>query len=295
MQVYDPSCPFCPGNEARLPPVIAERTGSTTSGWQTRVVPNRFPIVGPSETVPIDVLTNGYGLHEVIIETPRHNADLTDLSFPAVQAVVETWFGRFCSALAVPGVETILVFRNHGPAAGASLRHPHSQLVALPIVPPKLATALAWARSHRDHAGECVTCCEQALELEAGERVVEVTKEFSVLVPFAATSPFEQWIVPRRHMPSFKNVTAKERAALAGAIQRALLRFKAVAGDAAYNLAIEPGSPDPADKVAAHWAVRIVPDVTIPGGFEMLSGIKVNPSSPEEDAQLLRDCSIDGS
>jgi len=210
-----------------------------------------------------------------------------------MQVVVETWHRRFTAALARPGIETVLVFRNHGSAAGASLRHSHSQLVAMPTIPPRLSHSLAWALRHHKEAHECATCRELILELESNQRVVELTDDFAMLVPCAASGPFEQWIVPRRHQPSFLNVNSQERASLAGSVQRALRRLKTVAGDAACNVAIEPGSSDTAYELAAHWSVRIVPAITTPGGFELLSGIRVNPSKPEDDAQRLRDCHID--
>lgn len=290
---HDASCPFCPGNEVMLPSIIEETPRDSQPGWQTRVVPNKFPILDAEGAGTADPPAGGYGLHEVIIETPRHNAGLADLAAVDMQAVVETWHQRFTAALAQPGIETVLVFRNHGRAAGASLRHSHSQLVAMPTVAPRLSHALAWALGHHEETHECVTCKEQVLELESDQRVVELTDDFAVLVPYAASSPFEQWIVPRRHAPSFLNANAQERTALAGTLQRALHRFKAVAGDLPCNLAIEPGSSDTAYELAVHWSMRIVPAITTPGGFEMLSGIRVNPSRPEDDAQRLRDCRID--
>ena len=282
---YDPDCPFCPGNEAMLPRIIEEKAADAPSGWQTRVVPNKFPILA---TNAAEAGEDG-ALHEVIIETPRHDADLPDLTLAEMQTVVETWHRRFGAALAKRSTATALLFRNHGSAAGASLRHAHSQLVALQDVPSKQAAALSWARRHHERIGECVTCKELSLELEADRRVVELAEHFAVLVPFAAGDPLEQWIVPRRHTASFLGASGEERAALAAAIQRAFRRLEAVAGHAACNLVIEPGSNQPADEPYAHWAVRIVPNTTTPGGFEMLSGIRVNPSVPEHDADQLRD------
>jgi len=287
-----PSCPFCPGNEAMLPHIVEEAPADARPGWLTRVVPNKFPILDAGQGAPVDPLTAGYGFHEVIIETPRHGADMPDLSPVEIQAVVTTWHRRFETALRRPDIATALVLRNHGRAAGASLGHSHSQLVAMNHVPPRLTRALEWACARREEDGNCVTCRELALEREARARVVEVNDEFAVLVPFAAPGPLQQWIVPLRHAPSFGQASRQELTALARTVQQALVRLKAIAGDVPYNLVIEPGSHDASHAGAAHWSLRIVPDVTTPGGFEILSGLAVNPSSPEQDAKRLRDCRI---
>jgi UDPglucose--hexose-1-phosphate uridylyltransferase len=205
-----------------------------------------------------------------------------------MQMVVASWHRRFEAVLAQPGIEAALLFRNFGDAAGASLRHSHSQLVALPIVPPGLATSLAWALQHHDMDQVCATCKELACELESGLRVIEVAEEFAVLVPFAAGSPLEQWIVPRTHEQSFMWSREAEREGLAELLRRAVARLKLIGGDCAYNIVIEPGSIDSAYLSAAHWSVRIIPHLTTPGGFEMLTSLTVNPSSPEEDARRLR-------
>jgi len=287
-----PSCPFCSGNEAMLPNIVEEAPAGVPPGWLTRVVPNRFPILEAGHGTPTDPPVAGYGVHEVIIETPRHGADLPNLSPIEMEAVVATWHRRFAAALRLPDIATALVFRNHGRAAGASLGHSHSQLVAMDHVPPRLRRSLEWACARYDEDGNCVTCRELDLEHEAGDRVVQVNDEFVVLVRFAASSPLEQWIVPRRHRPSFGDASGQELAVLAETVQQGLVRLKAVEGDVAYNLVIEPGSNGAPLAQAAHWSLRIIPDFTTPGGFELLSGLTVNPSSPEHDASRLRDCRI---
>jgi UDPglucose--hexose-1-phosphate uridylyltransferase len=282
------TCPFCPGNEHMLAPVIEETACDAPPGWHTRVVLNKFPILSGGPQVPPDPLQAGYGRHEVIIETPRHDADLPDLSPAELRALVATWFNRFAALQALAGIEDVILFRNHGKRAGASLGHAHSQIIALPVLTPQTASAREWAQCYREENGRCVTCDELKLESAAGERIVELTDEFAVLVPFAARRPFEQWIVPRRHDASFPEADERQRAALGPLLQRTLRRLKRVAGDAAYNLVVEPGSACLQDAPSSHWTIRIVPNMTTPGGFELQSGIIVNPQSPEHDAELLR-------
>ncbi|MCB2060581.1 MAG: hypothetical protein R3E09_14700 [Novosphingobium sp.] len=286
---FDPDCPFCPGNEAMLPPIAEQSACDAPPGWRNRVVPNKYPILSLGGGQPADPLARGYGRHEVIIETPRHDADLPDLAPGDMHSLVEMWHRRFTAALELPGIRSVQLFRNHGKGAGASQGHAHSQIVALPLVPPGVASALAWAREHYGERRECVTCAELARELDASVRVVEVTDRFALLVPYASSTPFEQWIVPRRHRPCFSQSDAEERAALATLLQRAAQRLASAAGRPAYNIIVEPGALPAQGEPAVHWTMRIVPDLTTPGGFEMISGIAVNPLIPEECAERLRD------
>ena len=282
---FDPNCPFCPGNEGQLPAIIDELSSPDYPGWRTRVIPNKFPVLSTDREPPSDRATSGYGNHEVIIETPRHDIDLADMPAEDLEAVVKTWHRRFDAALAMPGIEAVMLFRNRGNRAGASLGHSHSQLVALPFVPPRLRSALDWAHTHFQSSGKCVICEEIERELEDGKRVVECTELYAVLTPFAAQFPFEQWIVPRRHTPSFIMANTKEQAALGHALKNALERLRSAKGDVSYNLVLEPGSPGDVLASAAHWSMRVVPHLTTPGGFELGTGMIINPSSPERDSR----------
>jgi UDPglucose--hexose-1-phosphate uridylyltransferase len=285
---FDPDCPFCPGNEAMLTPVVDETQCDAPPGWRNRVVPNKYPILSDDGEPPPDPLSAGYGHHQVIIETPRHDADLPDLAPEDMQALVETWHRRFTAALALPGIRSVQLFRNRGKGAGASQGHSHSQIVAQPLMPPRLATALTWATEHFERQGECATCAELARETDDGTRVVEITDHFALLVPYAAGSPFEQWIVPRRHRPCFSQCDTRERAALAPLLQRAMRRLAAAAGGPACNVVLEPGILPAGSERELHWTMRIVPDLTTPGGFEKITGVSINPLSPEDCSTKLR-------
>ncbi|WP_052223452.1 galactose-1-phosphate uridylyltransferase [Novosphingobium malaysiense] len=288
LPAFDPACPFCPGNEHMLPRIIDEAARDASPGWSARVVPNKFPILQLGSSAEKDPLGTGYGEHEVIIMSPRHDADIADLLAADVQALVETWFGRFEAVQGMPGIEDVVLFCNRGSTAGASLAHAHSQMIGMPMRSPRVASTLAWSAAyHRDH-GRCVVCDELGREISAGDRLVELTDAFAVLVPFAARSPFEQWIVPRRHCPFFLLSDDRERAALGGALQRALRRLNAAAGMVPYNFVLEPGSRDADHAPFAHWAIRVVPELTTPGGFELQSDVIVNPYSPEDNAETLR-------
>jgi UDPglucose--hexose-1-phosphate uridylyltransferase len=289
----EPPCPFCPGNEHLLPGIVEEVSAADPPGWCVRVVPNKYPALRPELApqplhAPFHTALEGYGVHEVVIESPRHRADLDSLSDPEISAVVGAYHRRSLMLMRKPGIEAVLLFRNNGRSAGASLRHPHAQLVALPLVPPRLRAMTDWARQRHRESGRCVTCEELDIERADGRRLVEESAHFLLLVPFAATVPFEMWLAPKRHQAGFAEAEAEELADLGVLLRRALARLKAALGDPPYNFVIE--SPGKGEEGAAdqHWRLRIAPDTVIPGGFELGAGIPINPSKPEDDAAALR-------
>jgi UDPglucose--hexose-1-phosphate uridylyltransferase len=286
---FDPACPFCPGNEVELPSITAEVSVAEQPGWQVRVVPNKYPAVKPDTSQTVDLTSYhraiaGVGTHEVVIESPRHDADLASMSSGEIEAVLSTYRRRFTALLDGPGIEVVILFRNHGSASGASLAHPHSQLIALSMIPPWLAAKERWARQHHS----CVTCEELELERRDGRRLIEETLSFVAMVPFAATVPFEILLVPKRHCGSFAEIDNVERADLARLLQRALQRLRFVHGDPPYNLLVESASRDELATPHTHWRLRIAADLVKWGGFELGTRMPINPSCPEEDAVLLR-------
>ena len=290
---YDALCPFCPGNEAQLPGIIAETPAKEPPGWLSRVVPNKFPAltadaVAQSDRDATHTTIAGRGFHEVIIESPQHHADLATMEVSQIAEVVATYHRRFLELSRRPGVEAAVLFHNHGARSGTSLVHPHAQIIALPLVPPRFQAMVSWANRQGAQSGQCPTCAELTRELRTAERIVDESRHFVALVPFAAEVPCEQWLIPRRHHASFAETRADELADLAALLCRALQRLKTAHGDPPYNFAIEStGSP----KIAApslHWRLRIVPDLVNWGGFERGSGMRINPSAPEADAAVLR-------
>ncbi len=286
-------CPFCPGNEARLRGVVEEVPGEAAPGWRLRVVRNAYPMVsadgparrsihGPHPAVAAS------GTHEVVIESPRHDDDLAYRSDADIAMVMAAWHRRYVALTARPGIRSVTVFRNRGAGAGASLRHPHSQIVGLEVLPPKLRAMARWGRARYRASGHCVTCAEIACERRDGVRVVEETGSFLALVPFAAAGPYEHWLVPRRHDASFAMAQPHDLAGLATLLGRCLRRLFAVVGRVPYNLVIESAGGRYADAPYLHWRLRIVPDLVTAAGFELGSGFTVNPASPEADADALR-------
>ena len=289
---YEPGCPFCPGNEAQLPPVIMEMPAVEDGRpWQTRAVRNKFPVLTPSaEARWVDRGTyaamGARGRHEVLIESARHNDDLAVMSLAAVEAVIETYHQRYLAAL--EGEAVTLLFRNRGPRAGASLSHPHSQLIAPPVAPPRVKRREAAARDFYDHHGRCGYCDLLAQETSEGERVVLTNEWFTAFVPYAAETPFETWMMPRRHAADFGAITTEEKDGLAAALREVLRRLRNRAGDPDYNLIVRTATRSATNAPYLHWHVQIRPRVALEAGFEIESGMHINTSLPEMDAAVLR-------
>ncbi len=293
----DPGCPFCPGHEAELPAIVTEIKSPHPPGWLARVVPNKYPVMQPAPAAaasapPRHRIRPSYGLHEVVIESPRHDADLAFMGEAEIAAVAALYRHRFRALMARPKIGAVILFRNRGAAAGASLRHPHAQLVALAMRPPWLRAQAAWARHCGAATGGCVTCAEIDFEGTDGRRIVESTPSFVAFAPFAASRPCEIWLVPRHHQASFAEIEETVTAEF-GVLLRNTLRRLAVARDnPSYNFVVDSFDA-PRDAAVAHWRLRIAPNLATWGGFELGTELPINPSSPEADAALLRAATLD--
>jgi len=288
---FDPACPFCPGNEAQLPGIIAEIKMQDAPGWRARVVPNKFPAVQIDSETPVadghHQARPGKGLHEVIIESPWHDAELASMSATELIAVVGVYRERLRTLLDHTDSAAAILFRNYGQDAGASLVHPHAQIIALDVVPQHVAAISEWAKRYHSDYGRCPLCEELGIECESGARIVDENAHFVALVPFAAQHPFELCLVPKRHQTSFTEL--EEIPAFAGLLGRVLIRLKASLGDPPYNFVVESAPRKEITALHWHWRLRLVPDVVTWGGFELGSGLPINPSSPEDNARLLRE------
>lgn len=269
-----------------------ETPGPTDAGWSFRAVPNRFSGFqgSTSGTEPPAPARFPRGFQEVLIESPDHLADLSTLEGGALERAVEGYHARYTAAAGERGVSRVLLFRNRGRPAGSSLRHPHAQLVAMELEPPEMARRDAAFRALREElGGQCPLCRPGLIEPDPGQRVVRETEHFVCRIPWAAEAPFEVWIVPRRHEPDFRDLAFPEEggelAMLLGWVTR---RYAEAAGDPDYNLLLHSAGPRDPDPAPLHWWIRLVPRVGQHAGLELLSGVRVNPSSPEAGAATLR-------
>jgi UDPglucose--hexose-1-phosphate uridylyltransferase len=291
-------CPFCPGNEDRTPPevyVAGRPHGAPANGpgWKVRVVPNRFPalkIEGDLDRQAEGIYDkmNGIGAHEVIIETPDHARQMKDLSDAEFAEVLFSFKARILDLRNDLRFRYILLFKNHGHLAGASLEHSHSQLIALPIVPRQVSEEIEGARRHYEHRERCIFCDIVGQERKDRSRLVFENEEFVVFAPWAPRSPFETWIVPKRHESSFEAEPRERLGRCAQALRSTIRRLAAALGDPSYNFMVHSNPlRDPASP-SYHWHIEVMPALTQVAGFEWGSGFHINPVPPEEAAEFLR-------
>jgi UDPglucose--hexose-1-phosphate uridylyltransferase len=297
LPTYDRNCPFCPGNEKHTPPeVYALRKSSSKAnrpGWRIRVVNNKYPALLPEKkmvkiTGRFFRMASGLGEHEVIIETPRHDRSLATVSLKQVEETCSVYWRRYRTLAKDKRFKLILIFRNHGASAGTSLKHPHSQLIALPLIPANIRHLLEEAMRYYDDHGSCVFCDMLSEEIDAQKRVIFENKGFVAFHPFASRSPFETWVVPKKHNACFGNIDGAEIRSMAGALRRVLKGLHEKLGDPDYNLMIRTAPIKDAQEDYYHWYVQILPRLTTPAGFELGSGVYINTSLPERTAQFLR-------
>jgi UDPglucose--hexose-1-phosphate uridylyltransferase len=294
---HDPNCPFCPGNEKQTPPeVYALRdkvSGSRKHDWRIRVVTNKYPALRPEgKTARIKggffKSATGLGRHEVIIETPRHNQTLATLSLKRVEEICTVCWSRYRALEEDRRFKLIIIFRNHGASAGTSIKHPHSQVIALPLVPTDVRHLLEEAMRYYDDHGCCVFCDILREELAAESRIILSNPAFVAFHPFASRAPFETWIVPRKHNAGFGNIAAGEIRLMASALKQVLENLHRKLGDPDYNLIIRTAPMKDAQEDYYHWYIQILPRLSIPAGFELGSGIYINTALPEKTAEFMR-------
>ncbi|MDP9817309.1 galactose-1-phosphate uridylyltransferase [Spirilliplanes yamanashiensis] len=284
----DGRCPFCPGNEALTPPEVL-RHPAAPQPWRVRVFPNRYAVVGPAAGPAADGGARAAtGAHEVVVESPRHDAELRTARPGDVLAVLAAMRDR-CRALAAAGPAAIVVFRNHGVAAGTSLRHPHSQIVALDDAPPGLVRRWDNARRHFDGTGRCLHDDLAAAERAAGTRVVHDAGGVLVYQPRAAGVPHETVLLPDDRSPGLAGASDDALAAVAGVLPGVLAGLAAVRDDPAYNLVVHAGPVrDGTARDWYRWHVGLYPRLTRRAGLEIATGLSVNPAAPEQTAPELR-------
>ena len=291
-----PTCPFCPGNEKMTP--VETYIVPDTTGWRVRVAPNKFPALayeGKPERLfqGIRRKVSGVGIHEVIVETPDHSKTTALLTDREVESIIQTYLHRFKAASADPRVEQVTLFKNHGEAAGTSLEHPHSQLIATPVITSLLRDRLIRSLEHYDEFGECIFCHVMGLESQEGTRVILETEKFVCFSPFAALSPFSLTLMPRRHMACFAEIKDSEAAELARILRRTLSKLYKGLEDPDYNYVIRTAPIEYTGVKYYHWYVSIIPRLTKTAGFELGSGMFINVSLPEENAAFLRGIAVE--
>ncbi len=294
-------CPFCPGNEDKTPPeILAYRANGNVPngpGWHIRVVPNKFPalqIEGDLNRQGDGMYDkmNGIGAHEVVIETPEHSDTTASMPEQRVEDVLWAFHDRILDLKKDARFRYILIFKNHGRAAGASLEHPHSQLIATPIIPKRVREELDGSKEYYDYKERCVFCDIVRQELTQGVRVISENDDFVAVAPYAARFPFETWILPKAHDPFFEDAQKHEYVNLSKILRDLVLRIEKVLANPPYNLIIHSTPLRETDGRYYHWHIELMPKLTHVAGFEWGSGFYINPTPPEEAARYLRDLKL---
>ncbi len=289
------TCPFCPGNEraSGAPALEVRRDGR----WEVRVVPNKYPALTEKTDLErhfqgIARRMSGFGVHEVLIESPLHNTTTALLADEEVARALRAMRERGRELAKDPRLAMTVFFKNHGAAAGTSLEHPHCQMISLPVVPHQIRQRLADAMAYFDETGTCVYCDMVWQEVQAGARVVVQGAHFAAFLPYAALSPFHLWILPRRHMPIFTQVSDEEVDDLARVLRETLARLYFGLCDPDFNYVIRSAPFHEEHSLSFHWYLSIVPKVTKVAGFELGSGMFINTALPEESAAFLREVKL---
>jgi UDPglucose--hexose-1-phosphate uridylyltransferase len=283
----DLNCPFCEGREKETPPevwAIREKGKPDTPGWKVRVVPNKYPALSQeaasieSDPSNLFIRRRGYGYHEVILECPDHDKDLVDLSSEQLFLVLLAYRERMRALYGKSGIKYVQIFRNWGALGGASLSHPHSQVLALaqvPIVPQRELNRLMETR---------LLCQMEKEERSRGERFLTQSEKFSAFLPFASRFAYETVILPKDHRPDFRETTDEELKELGDVLRRVIGALKKLLGNISYNLVLH-SLPNP----NYHWHIEITPRIAGWAGFELGTGYFINTVLPEKAAEELRD------
>jgi UDPglucose--hexose-1-phosphate uridylyltransferase len=289
-------CPFCTGNEGMTPEPVYVMPNK--ENWKIRVVPNKFaalqPGLAPTRTqVGSFLAAKGFGIAEVVVETTDHNKSIATMDLIEVAGVLKAYRVRHQEIAKDENINLVTIFRNHGPRAGTSLEHPHSQIIATPIVPPHVRYPIEQSVSYYDQHGSCVYCDMVEEERRQRERIIIDSDNFVAFCPWSARSPFEIRIYPKRHMASYIDINDDEIDELAWVLKNLLYKMYKCLDNPDYNYVLRSSPTGDEDARYLHWYFVIIPKITTPAGFEIGSGIYINSVAPEDSAKFLRDTSTD--
>lgn len=296
-------CPFCEGHEDKTPSeIMAIRDDSSQPnepGWAVRVIPNKFPAMESGEDlkrygVGMYDAMSGTGAHEVVVEHPHHILNLADFEPDRIEKVLAVFKSRINDLYKDLRFRFVMVFKNHGSTAGATISHAHSQIIALPIVPWTIKVELEAARAHYVRKERCLFCDVIKQEYMTRERIVADNDDFVAFTPFASRFPFEICIMPRKHFSQYNDTPDELFANLATLLKSVLMRLKSALNDPGYNILVQTAPNDASINNEYHWRLQIMPRLTKVAGFEWGTGFYINPTPPEEAATILREQNIAG-
>jgi UDPglucose--hexose-1-phosphate uridylyltransferase len=305
----DELCPFCEGHEEHTPPeIFALRKSGTKPNqpdWDVRVVPSIAPLLHKDGELGrrgegMYDLMNSIGAHEIVIETPKHIANIADLEEEQITKVIDCYVERFIQLEKDTRFKYVLMFKNYGrPAGGGHLKHARSQLIATPVNLKRVKEELTGSAKYYEYKERCVFCDMIKQELKEKERLVIDIDGLIAISPFASRFPFEVWILPKKHSCDFFKIDPHHRRDLAGIIKKVMLKLKKALNDPPYNYILHT-APFRRPKAGFwktieedyHWHIEIMPRVTRVAGFEWGTGFYLNPTSPEAATKILRETKI---
>ena len=298
---FSNACPFCSGNENLTPPEIyrlAPDNGTDNAAWELRVVPNKFPALdGDAPLLPqsdgIYSKTSAPGRHEVLIETPLHSGRLEKLPIRHLADIIRTCAMRSSEMLKIPFIKYVMVFKNQGRAAGASLEHPHTQIAGIPLPPKRVIEEIRSCKTYKDKHGKCLFCDIIRQEENSRSRIISENTDFISFAPFASRTPFEINIFPKGHLSFFEEITDIQSESLAEILQECLCRLSKAVPDLCYNMMFLTSPKSEIledDRHIYHWHIEILPKLAQAAGFEWGTGFYINTMPPEQAAETLRKC-----
>lgn len=279
------ACPFCPGHEDATPPSVD--TVETDRGWQVRVVPNLYPAVEPNlsgQTARHPAL----GRHEVIIESPRHICSMSEQSADEIAHTLTIYRRRMCALRDEGRWKSVLIFKNVGAAAGASLEHVHSQLLALPMVPSDLAIEVNRCARYYAQKRTCLFCVLLARQFSRRTRLVLFDGQVSAICPYASRFAYETWFLPRKHASSFEAASDETLASVAWMLRSWVRSLERIIPQVSYNYYIHSAPFDTDCHDHYHWHIEAFPRIQRLAGFECGSGCFINSVGPDAAADRLR-------
>ncbi len=297
----DGYCPFCYGNEGDTPPEIMAVSDDperkeNESGWQIRVVPNKFAALDIDEDFyhqdGFYKKISGVGAAEVLIESPEHNSSLGTHELDHVTDIIKSLKKRYVDLSCDERLKYVQIFKNHGGTAGASLAHPHWQIMATPLVPAAVTGELDGAQDYYQENKSCAYCDVLEHELKNEERIVDKSEKFAAFAPYASRYPFETWVMPRGHQSCFGAIKEEEIEDLAEVLQKIIRKIEVGFDYPPYNIVLHTAPFVDGVEEKYHWHVEILPRLSITAGFELGTGNFINPTPPEVAAQSIKEIKI---
>jgi len=294
-------CPLCPGNESMTPSEVLCYRDPTSNpdspGWNLRVVPNKYPALRiegniDREGIGLYDKMNGIGAHEVIIETPNHNEQFSQFAERRIEDLLWAFRDRILDLRKDTRFRYILIFKNHGRAAGASLEHSHSQLIALPVVPKTVIEELKGSQEYFNYKERCVYCDIIHQDIKERSRVVAENPDFLAIAPFASRFPFETWVLPKAHSSNYENSQKNEFIFLAKIFKESMMRLDRALNNPPFNFILHTSPLIDRSNPYYHWHFEITTRLTAVAGFERGSGFYINPTQPEDAAKYLRELKL---